>query len=219
MQLQSVTSENERKAMKSEFQCAMRSLAMTSDTAIIKRPLIVIGAYSSKNEELLASKEEVRSLKKTLADLNTQIRELLKQQARNRGICRARGITPRGDELFLPLGKREAFTPCECHRGGSPNASALIAGRRSAANSVAALTPRQREVLELVLAGHPSKKIAAHLSISQRTVENHRASIMKKTGSRSLPALTRFALFAEGANGLLFQGEILVEGSPPSVRR
>jgi two-component system, chemotaxis family, CheB/CheR fusion protein len=49
---------------------------------------------------------------------------------------------------------------------------------------------------ELVLAGHPSKNIAADLGISQRTVENHRAAIMKKTRCKSLPALTRLALSA-----------------------
>ncbi|HLZ67766.1 MAG TPA: LuxR C-terminal-related transcriptional regulator [Aliidongia sp.] len=45
-------------------------------------------------------------------------------------------------------------------------------------------------------AGHPSKNIAADLGVNQRTVENHRASIMKKTGSKSLPALARLALAA-----------------------
>ncbi len=50
--------------------------------------------------------------------------------------------------------------------------------------------------MEMVLAGHPSKNIAADLSISRRTVESHRASIMKKMGAKSLPALARLALAA-----------------------
>jgi two-component system CheB/CheR fusion protein len=72
----------------------------------------------------------------------------------------------------------------------------VMAWRETAATHVAGLTSRQREIMELVLAGHPSKNIAADLGISQRTVENHRASIMKKTGSKSLPALARTALAA-----------------------
>src|SRR5271165_78783 len=74
----------------------------------------------------------------------------------------------------------------------------LSAWREEAAAHVAGLTPRQRQIMELVLAGHPSKNIAADLGISQRTVENHRASIMAKTGSKSLPALARLALAAAG---------------------
>lgn len=73
---------------------------------------------------------------------------------------------------------------------------ALLASRADAADCVARLTPRQHQIMELVLAGHPSKNIAVDLGISQRTVENHRAAIMKKTGSRSLPALARVALAA-----------------------
>ena len=74
-------------------------------------------------------------------------------------------------------------------------------GKRSAFHAaatkcIADLTSREHEVMDLVLAGRPSKNIAFDLGISQRTVENHRASIMKKTGSKSIPALIRLALAA-----------------------
>jgi DNA-binding CsgD family transcriptional regulator len=73
---------------------------------------------------------------------------------------------------------------------------AALVWRESAANHLAGLTRRQRQVMELVLAGQPSKNIAVDLGISQRTVENHRAAIMKRTGSKCLPALARMALAA-----------------------
>ena len=80
----------------------------------------------------------------------------------------------------------------------SQDSSKLQEVRESAAAHLAGLTPRQHEVMDRVLAGQPSKNIAADLGISQRTVENHRASIMKRTGSKSLPALARLALLASG---------------------
>ncbi|WP_213775222.1 LuxR C-terminal-related transcriptional regulator [Bradyrhizobium sp. dw_78] len=67
----------------------------------------------------------------------------------------------------------------------------------AAENRLASLTPREHEIMKLVLVGHPSKNIAADLGISQRTVENHRASIMRRTGSKSLPELARLALAAD----------------------
>jgi two-component system CheB/CheR fusion protein len=73
---------------------------------------------------------------------------------------------------------------------------ALFASRETAASRVATLTPREHEILELILAGHPNKIIAWKLGISQRTVENHRAAIMHKTGSTSVPALARLAIAA-----------------------
>jgi DNA-binding NarL/FixJ family response regulator len=72
----------------------------------------------------------------------------------------------------------------------------LFARRKAAADRTAALSPRQRQIMELVLAGHPSKNIAADLGISQRTIESHRASIMKKVGAKSLPELARWAVAA-----------------------
>ena len=73
------------------------------------------------------------------------------------------------------------------------------AWHEAAATQMAGLTPRQREIMALVLAGQPSKIIAADLGISQRTVENHRASIMHRTGAASLPALARLAVAAGSA--------------------
>ena len=69
--------------------------------------------------------------------------------------------------------------------------------REAVVSHFVGLTMRQREVLERVIAGQPSKVIAADLGISQRTVENHRAKIMQRTGSKSIPALARLAVIAE----------------------
>jgi DNA-binding CsgD family transcriptional regulator len=85
--------------------------------------------------------------------------------------------------------------------------SKLSAHREDAATRIGRLTARQRQIMGLILAGHRSKNIAADLGISQRTVENHRASIMKKTESSCLPALARLALAAawNGADEPLVQ--------------
>ena len=57
-----------------------------------------------------------------------------------------------------------------------------------------ALTPRQREILQLVAEGHASKEIAQRLGLSYRTVETHRAQIMERLGVHDLAALVRFAV-------------------------
>jgi DNA-binding CsgD family transcriptional regulator len=66
----------------------------------------------------------------------------------------------------------------------------------SAQGVLAQLTPRQRQIMDMVLNGKPSKVVAFDLGISRRTVENHRASIMRKTRSESIPALARLAFAA-----------------------
>jgi two-component system CheB/CheR fusion protein len=100
------------------------------------------------------------------------------------------------DFIEKPIGRSELLASVERALGQSRDSSKLFAWREAAANHVANLTQREREIMELVLAGHSSKNIAADLHISQRTVENHRASIMNKTGSKSLPALARWAMAA-----------------------
>ena len=69
--------------------------------------------------------------------------------------------------------------------------------RRSAKQKLSMLTKREHEILLRILDGTPNKIIAADLGINQRTVENHRASIMRKCGAGSLPDLVRLALAAD----------------------
>ncbi len=64
---------------------------------------------------------------------------------------------------------------------------------------IAALTARERQVLEGLVAGNPNKTIAYDLGISPRTVEIYRANVMTKMKAGSLSELVRMALLAGAA--------------------
>ena len=66
------------------------------------------------------------------------------------------------------------------------------------------LTPREREVMALVIMGRLNKQIAADLGVSEVTVKVHRGQIMRKMGARSLPDLVRM-------------GDLLGVARPPGV--
>ncbi len=68
--------------------------------------------------------------------------------------------------------------------------------RAGDAARLAALTAREREVLELAAKGLHAKEIGTALGISPRTVEVHKTRIMEKLGARNLAELVRFALGA-----------------------
>lgn len=64
----------------------------------------------------------------------------------------------------------------------------------SALDPYDSLTSREREVFQLSAEGYSNKEIADRLSISPRTVETHRANLMRKLGLSSRPELIRYAL-------------------------
>ena len=66
-------------------------------------------------------------------------------------------------------------------------------GYSQAESRLRTLSDREREVMLLVVAGHPNKVVASRLGISTRTVEVHRAHIMEKTDAASLADLVRLA--------------------------
>ena len=58
----------------------------------------------------------------------------------------------------------------------------------------ATLTPRQREILQLVAEGKSSKEIARLLNLSVKTVESHRADLMQRLDIHDLAGLVRYAI-------------------------
>jgi RNA polymerase sigma factor (sigma-70 family) len=74
-----------------------------------------------------------------------------------------------------------------------------------------ALTPREREVFFLVVAGLPNKRIAGKLGTSEKTIKVHRARVMEKMHAESLAALVRMAY--ETASAAVATGEIEVFAS------
>jgi two-component system CheB/CheR fusion protein len=94
-----------------------------------------------------------------------------------------------------PVRRQELLSSIEAAFELMKVSSTLISLREAAVARIATLTARQRQIMDLVLTGHPSKNIAADLKISQRTVENHRAAIIKN-GDRLLSALVRVGITA-----------------------
>jgi two-component system, LuxR family, response regulator FixJ len=81
----------------------------------------------------------------------------------------------------------------------SEESAAVEAERAEIRARIAALTQRERDVLEGLVAGHPNKIIAFKLEISPRTVEIYRANLMTKMKAGSLSELVRMALVAAPA--------------------
>jgi DNA-binding NarL/FixJ family response regulator len=94
---------------------------------------------------------------------------------------------------------QQAITTVACGKTYlSPTVSGLVvdyvrqAGKEP--TSLDLLTPRQREVLQLIAEGHTAKEIAQILEISPKTVETHRMDTMERLGIYDVPGLVRYAI-------------------------
>lgn len=98
------------------------------------------------------------------------------------------------DFLEKPIRLDQLLASIESALELAKDATKLSATRDAAAKRLAGLTPRQRDVMEYVIQGKPNKIIAHELGISLRTVESHRAAVMKRVGVNSLPDLVRLVM-------------------------
>jgi two-component system response regulator FixJ len=70
----------------------------------------------------------------------------------------------------------------------------MVARRAEVLHRLESLTPRERQVMDLVVDGAANKVIAIDLELSERTVEIHRAKVMEKMGARSVAHLVKLKL-------------------------
>ena len=93
---------------------------------------------------------------------------------------------PVSDQILLDHIQRAIAADVDNHQRQALSAEVL--------HRVQKLTRRERQVMHLVIAGKSSREIAEELGVSFKTVEAHRAKIMKKMEARSVPHLIRMSL-------------------------
>lgn len=97
-------------------------------------------------------------------------------------------------ELELAIGAATRGETYLCSAVSGHLVDRLVSRGRTAEGSWELLTPRQREVLQLVAEGRTSKEIAKRLGISVRTAETHRTQLMEALDIHDVAGLVRYAL-------------------------
>lgn len=117
------------------------------------------------------------------AAFNTGAMAYVSKQSAAGELVNAIKLALRGQFYVTPLAGKEAEEYMTAGMKGNP--AEMFGGE---------LTPRQREVLQLVAEGKSTKEISSALNISPKTVEFHRNSLMDELGVRSTAELTRYAV-------------------------
>lgn len=103
------------------------------------------------------------------------------------------------DFLEKPYDADQLITSIERALAADQRHRALEEEKASLNERIAELSPRQRQVMELVAQGKSNKQIATELGISPRTVENYRAWVMERMGAGSVAELVRRVLISQGS--------------------
>jgi DNA-binding NarL/FixJ family response regulator len=128
----------------------------------------------------------------TIHDSDDLVREVVEAGARGyltkssaaRDLISAVDALQKGKTYFMP---RVDDFMLDSFRGAETNFGSI-------ANAREFLTPRQREVIQLIAEGRSSKEVAVALGLSVKTAETHRANLMKRLGCHSVSELVRYAI-------------------------
>jgi DNA-binding CsgD family transcriptional regulator len=131
---------------------------------------------TDKRAELGVLIEDSDQLSRLLAELKVAIERAQHQ----RGAERTKALADAAELVGQALRRARDF--------------AIELGPAVLGDSVEKLTPRQREVLELIAEGRSTKEIALTLKISVKTAESHRAQLMERLDIRHVAGLVRYAI-------------------------
>lgn len=135
-------------------------------------------------------------LQRRLRDQGSPLPVIVMTAAADVGIAVRAMKTGAIDFLEKPFAEAALFDAIGRALAESERLRAAEAAAHDAAARLAALTPREREVLDLLVDGLPNKAIANVLGTSPRTIEVHRARVLEKLQAHSLPDLVRIVLTA-----------------------
>ncbi len=147
---------------------------------------------SSGYGQLLEAIEAVRHGQKWLSPSITDIvvqRCLEAQTEGGNGPSNGSGASARSQGNGYGSGRNGAAS-----RPGGPNGHSPTHGSGFDSTGMGQLTPRERQVLQLLAEGHASKQIAAALNLSVKTIDSHRAAVMRKLELHSVAHLTKYAV-------------------------
>jgi PAS domain S-box-containing protein len=134
---------------------------------------------------------QTQLVRDAIASLKPSLTELLNYRKDGSSFRNALLIAP----LFDPDGAVEYFLGSQVDVGEG-SALPLVIRERRATQLLHSLSPRQRDVLREMAAGHPNKQIAWRLSISEKTVKMHRGLLLQKLGVRTSADAIRLAVEA-----------------------
>jgi FixJ family two-component response regulator len=107
------------------------------------------------------------------------------------------------DALGMPVSERELLEAVERALRLDGELRGPLRARRIAKDRLGSLSRRERQVLHGIVEGHSNRRIAEDLGVSVKTIESHRANLMRKSGCRAQACLVRLAVLAGEGSGAL----------------
>jgi len=166
-------------------EAVQKAVETKPDVAVVDYSLPLINGIEA-TRQIRARSPKTEILIFTMHDNETLIQELLK--------AGARGFLLKSDAKLNLINAIEALAVHKPYFTARVSEALLDSFLSRRAHERSALTHRERGVVQLIAEGYTNKQIAALLNISLKTVETHRASIMRKLNLSSSAGLVRYAI-------------------------